>query len=473
MHKLLCLLLVILLCGSAFAAEKPTWHGRYAELIPLKCDPVRYLGKRFDTNYHDLLDAQGNILIENYIGSLTDFYEGIATVYMPATGMNPTAFMNEAGELITDFQFNNDGWSWTRTFSEGLCSVRFTDQGYGCINTRGETVLEPIYASLGDFSNGLAYFREEGGDLYGYINAQGEVVIQPQFESVGNFSDGRAPVRREGSLWGYIDAGGEMVIPEQFLEAGIFSESVALVQTRNEKYGFIRPDGSYAIEPVYIRAGDFSIGVAPVAIGTGIMEEEWCGPPTEGRLWGLVNHEGEIVLPMKYDFIEIQRSRNLTDAETTIYAELNGEPHYFRIENGMPIEITGMKAEFKVERELESAYRDRIHAEASIPFDANDPLPDYRVLSILKGLGAGIYDASGYGQLPDTPYYGEFSASSDGSYDYFSYDSYLDVMFGMAPSAVDHYNAMENGFLLDTTIFAKDALVFITAEDFPLDNLRA
>lgn len=90
-----------------------------------------------------------------------------------------------------------------------------------------------------------------GRKCYGFTNANGEWVIQPQYNSARSFSEGLAAVRIEKSydnkLWGFIN-------------------------NRNELF----------IAAKYDDALDFENGLAPVKIG-------W--------KWGLINKQGQIVLP--------------------------------------------------------------------------------------------------------------------------------------------------------------------------------
>ena len=46
------------------------------------------------------------------------------------------------------------------------------------------------------------------GDRWGYVNKAGETVINPQFDEVKNFSEGLAPVKI--IRWGYVDSAGKI-----------------------------------------------------------------------------------------------------------------------------------------------------------------------------------------------------------------------------------------------------------------------
>ncbi len=57
-----------------------------------------------------------------------------------------------------------------------------------------------------------------------------ETIVEPVYEAVSNFSDGYAAVKQDGK-WGYINEDGKMVISPQFDWAGEFSEGIAVVAT--------------------------------------------------------------------------------------------------------------------------------------------------------------------------------------------------------------------------------------------------
>jgi WG containing repeat len=81
------------------------------------------------------------------------------------------------------------------------------------------------------------------------------------------------------------------------LEAEISDQPIGLYPIENERglWGFVNAQGQVAIEPQFIGVGDepFKHGVAAVEVLT-----------EEGKKhWGLINHNGEWVMPPKYEII--------------------------------------------------------------------------------------------------------------------------------------------------------------------------
>jgi hypothetical protein len=109
------------------------------------------------------------------------------------------------------------------------------DSRYGFANVQGEIVVDPQYAQVEPFNDGLAAvnFGTRAEPNWGFIDPTGQVVIQPAYYSVKDFSDGLAYVEkdannlsdedRQTNTWrGFIDHTGALVIHPQWDETGIF-----------------------------------------------------------------------------------------------------------------------------------------------------------------------------------------------------------------------------------------------------------
>ena len=107
---------------------------------------------------------------------------------------------------------------------------------YGYANARGEIVVEPQYAEVEPFSDGLAAvnFGTRAEPNWGFIDQTGQVAVQPAYYRVDDFSDGLAYVekdqnklsdedRRDAAWCGFIDHTGALVIHPQWDETGIFT----------------------------------------------------------------------------------------------------------------------------------------------------------------------------------------------------------------------------------------------------------
>lgn len=168
---------------------------------------------------------------------------------------------------------------------------------FGYINRKGEVVIQPQFARVGFFSEGLAAACLEYGKC-GFIDATGKFVVNPQFEYAANFSEGLAVVIIEKKV-GYIDKAGKTVINPQFSadnadnpgpggEMSIynsFSEGLASVRI-GDKYGFIDKEGKIIINPQFELAFPFSDGLSVISMGSKS---------------GFIDKEGKIVINPQFD----------------------------------------------------------------------------------------------------------------------------------------------------------------------------
>ena len=135
-------------------------------------------------------------------------------------------------------------------------------------------------------------------------------MLSLEYEDAGIPCEGLIPIKKDG-LWGYLDMGGAVAIAPQFTEAGSFREGVAAVKVSG-KYGYIDRTGKELLLPSYADAGYSLHGLLPVA--------RW--KKTDGvdaLRWGLINHQGEVVLPLEYECLEWG---DIEENETRFYGRI-------------------------------------------------------------------------------------------------------------------------------------------------------
>jgi hypothetical protein len=188
------------------------------------------------------IDRTGNFVIPAELSNATDFQEGRAAAILESC--------NIAGTLCGGDHFAPGG----------------DPQGphcrYAAIDRTGRPISDGRFDALGEFSQGLAAFRE--GDLWGYVDTSGRVVVTPRFEAAQSFSDGLAPVLKD-KRWGFISRSGEFAINERFAYAESFSEGLALVGNSQGQF-YIRKDGKSAFAGTFEAASPFRFGLAHVLI---------------------------------------------------------------------------------------------------------------------------------------------------------------------------------------------------------------
>jgi len=213
----------------------------------------------------------------------------------------------KTGELISPgYFFFREGHGedinfWLDNDFAVISTGDWDERKYGHIDKNGQIVVPLIYDRAGDFFDGLAQVALDG--KYGFVNTSGEVVIPIIYDYAGwmewgeVFCDGLATVAIDGK-WGFIDRSGGVIIPLEFDGAQQFSEGLAAVQ-RDGYWGFVNTNGELVVDFEYARVNEFENGVSVVQKGS---------PHVTGYEWmswksGLINREGEVLLPVEYDLI--------------------------------------------------------------------------------------------------------------------------------------------------------------------------
>ena len=179
---------------------------------------------------------------------------------------------------INDKLIKSLNYQFVYPFSEGLAKVE-ADGRFGYIDKEGKEVVSPKYEDAGDFSGGLA--RVEADGKWGYIDKEGKEVVSPKYEGADDFSEGLAEVKADGK-WGCIDKEGKEVISPKYEKSQYFGKNIELL-TVTSSNGIVCWQG-------YEEA--FSYGLIAVI--------------KDGKA-GVINQEGEVIIPAIYDYIDITR----------------------------------------------------------------------------------------------------------------------------------------------------------------------
>ncbi len=179
------------------------------------------------------VDVEGNLRIGMQYASATDFGDGLAAVWKEGNGY---LLIDRNGRIKARLSLIPGG-----AFSCGRMLVANGEDKLGYIDTKGKTVIEPIYDGADSFYEDLVAVQSDGA--WGYIDREGNWVVEPAFDDAWRFSEGYAPVLVDG-LWGYIDREGNWAIEPQFEEAYLFTNGLAPV-VLDGVYRYVRPDGAF------------------------------------------------------------------------------------------------------------------------------------------------------------------------------------------------------------------------------------
>ena len=199
-------------------------------------------------------------------------------------------------------------------FKEGLARVE-ADGKYEYIDKEGKEVVSPKYEGAGSFRGGLAVVVADG--KCGYIDKEGKEVVSPKYEEAYAFRGGLARVKADGK-WGYIDKEGKEVVSPKYEDAYDFREGLARVEA-DGKYVYIDKEGKEVISPKYERIRYFGKNTKWLIEPYEFMDDydydyDYEGEFSDGLIAvikdgkaGVINQEGEVIIPTIYDEIYITR----------------------------------------------------------------------------------------------------------------------------------------------------------------------
>jgi hypothetical protein len=116
-------------------------------------------------------------------------------------------YIDETGNFVIDPQFD-EAW----VFIHGSAVVK-TDGEYGLINKTGDWIVEPVYDSVFPFSPDCFIILQDS--LYGFAeHGTGKILIAPQYEQVYNYTMNLCVVQK-GRALGVVNSKGELTCPPQ------------------------------------------------------------------------------------------------------------------------------------------------------------------------------------------------------------------------------------------------------------------
>lgn len=220
------------------------------------------------------MNTSGQLAIEAKYDEVTEFNEGYASAVLDGKSvvldLKGTAISVDITERIV-----------MKEFSEKYAIFRAADWRLGFIGTDGKVAIPARYESVGHFSGGLAWAKDENRKL-GYINSKGEWMIKPQYNGGKDFDKESGFARvKEGDQWFYISKTGE-VLKVDTETYGDFCNGLAEGK-KDGKVGFFNTKGEWVITPQFEGVRDFKNGFAAAKLN--------------GK-WGFIDTQGNwIVLP--------------------------------------------------------------------------------------------------------------------------------------------------------------------------------
>lgn len=190
-------------------------------------------------------------------------------------------------------------WSQLRAPREGLAAVEDGARRWGFVDAAGEVRIEPRFANVKDFSEGLAGANE--GGKWGFTDRDGAIVVPPRYDLVDDFREGYATVTRffdREPAVGLIDrSGNELFAPELGTFIHGVSDGLVRRQIRTLRggkwvasgFGWSEPNGRVVVEPVHTFIEAFHEGLAA------FMDREGDAPR-----WGFLRRDGSVAIERSF-----------------------------------------------------------------------------------------------------------------------------------------------------------------------------
>ena len=170
---------------------------------------------------------------------------------------------------------------------------------YGYINREGYLNIKPQYAFAKDFSDGLAFVKNDNNSSKWFcINTAGKVEFELTAVFVKDFNNGVA---------GYIDSAQERhfinhsgkIIYDPAQDQPVFNGYMSRY-FKDEKYGYANIKTDDSLPPIYLRAGYFRQGLAPVFI----KFKESDLPDDPNCYNAFINGNGDVLIKTEQKFDE-------------------------------------------------------------------------------------------------------------------------------------------------------------------------
>ena len=247
-------------------------------------------------NKYGYIDESGNEVIPLIYNNVKSFSEGLAAV---ENENNKWGFINKNGRIIIAPKYDE-----VEKFENGaakvfigqkvkkesiLVSSRYEYIGkWGLIDKNGRETVPCKYNEMEDFSEGLASVKNSN-EKWGFINRHGEEVVACKYDAVENLSNGLAKV--------FI---GKTIVEK--------TESGGTRSYKEGKWGLINETGNEVLPCIYDYINSFCPNTTSIAGlgGIGKNEDNDCISDLimvgKDSKYGIANNNGKLVLPCEYEY---------------------------------------------------------------------------------------------------------------------------------------------------------------------------
>ena len=217
-------------------------------------------------------------------------------------------FVAPKAELPPDLSYSDFNEPlWRETDLQPVFKSSWKGKLFGFVDGSGKVVVQPQFAWVYDFSDGLAAARVGEGEKakWGYIDKTGQFKIPPKFSNAFMFSHGMAIVNLDKRQI-FIDKTGRQIVPEEFRGFNRISTGF-IVHTNKKRSGILDFSGKWILPPIYTEIKEFhpaEITSPPSRVVPSTHQSEVDAKFLKIRrhdLYGVAKPSGEIVIEPKYE----------------------------------------------------------------------------------------------------------------------------------------------------------------------------
>lgn len=224
---------------------------------------------------------------EEYL-SVGYFSEGLAPVVKKDSRIT---YINKDGEVVFELtKYKDDPIEVAYPFENGIARVETSSGKSGCINTKGEFVVSPIYSSIFYAGENILLIMNEKKQ-WGYIDYKGKILVEPKYSVAHGFNDnGYAMVEMDGKQIIINRKGKEILKLKDDMKISSWAdENLMPYSIDNKSYGYLNLEGEKVIK--------LSSNIKePTSFFNGYATFK-----NSDNDYGTIDEEGEIVIRAKYD----------------------------------------------------------------------------------------------------------------------------------------------------------------------------
>lgn len=278
--------------------------------------------------------------------------------FVMATKNKKRGVFNLKGELIVPFEYDDD-------FIAQLTGIGFRvskDKKRGIIDVKGNILVPTIYDDVNTFyENGFTdFFKVESDKKSGIVNRKGETIIPVEFDGIGE-ENGMFKVvtSQPDRKFGLYDKSGKVIIPATYqwiTDSDTQNSKITILKKEANSYNFLNEknqlilsenaiDYGYILDQnnllnpltsnnhnlLFIKDRNEKYGMLNEQTGildipiiySEILQRFETAKHTyfsvkKGSKWGLINEKNEIIIPFKYDKIDLDFIRSTYNDESDV-----------------------------------------------------------------------------------------------------------------------------------------------------------